>query len=101
MEEVNKSDNNCPIVLEKMTFNGFSHYTSTKNGKHSWGYISATSYCGVRIYLSHLYPVSGKTMYGEFKKELSQFMSGMKRVVAANRREYGATLDEGEKAMIF
>ena len=37
----------------------------------------------------------------EFKKELSQFMVGMKRFVASNKRESVASLDEGKKAISF
>ena len=40
-------------------------------------------------------------MYGELKKELSQFMSEMKICFAANKIKSGANLDEGTKAMIF
>ena len=40
-------------------------------------------------------------MDGGLKKELHQFMSGMKIFVAANKREYGASLDEGKRAMSF
>ena len=40
-------------------------------------------------------------MGGEFKKELSQFLSGMKIGVAYNKRESVASLDEGKKAMSF
>ena len=40
-------------------------------------------------------------MDGELKKELSQFMSLIKRVVAANRGESGASINEGKKAMSF
>ena len=36
-EEVKKSDDNCPIVLEKLTFNVFSRYMSTKKSKKSGG----------------------------------------------------------------
>ena len=61
MEEVNKSNNNFPIVLEKMTFNVFSYYISTKKSKNSGGYLSDTSYGGVLISLTHLYRMSGKT----------------------------------------
>ena len=68
LEEVNKSEDNCPIVLEKMTFNVFSHNMSTKKSKNSVWYISATSYCGVWSYLTHMYRMSGKMMDGEFKK---------------------------------
>ena len=99
LEGVNKRDDKCPIVLEKMTFNFFSHYMSTKKSKKSGGYLSTASYCGVRSSLTHLYPMSGKTMDGELKKELYQFMSGIKRVVASNKRESGASLDEWKKAM--
>ena len=40
-------------------------------------------------------------MDGEFNKELYQFMSGMEIVVAANKRDSGASLNEGKKEMIF
>ena len=101
LEEVNRTDNNFPIFLEKLTFNVFSHYMSTKKGKKSEGYLSTTIYGVVRSSLPHLYFMSGKTMDRGFKKELSQFMSGMKRVVAANKRESGASLNEGKRATSF
>ena len=74
---------------------------STKKSKKSGGHLSATIHGGVQSSLTHLYYMSGKTMNGEFKKYLSQFMSGMKRVVAAKKGEYGASLYEGKKAIIF
>ena len=67
LEKFNKSDDNYPIVLEKMTLNIFSHYLSTKKSKNSGGYLSATRYGGVRSSLTHLYRMSDNTMYGEFK----------------------------------
>ena len=33
LEEFNKSDDKCPIVLDKLTSNIFSHYISTKKSK--------------------------------------------------------------------
>ena len=87
LEEVNKNNNNnnnCLIVVDKITFNVFSHYMSTKKSKESGGYLSSIKYGGFRSSPTHLYRISGKTMDGEFKKELYQFMSGMKRVVADN-----------------
>ena len=45
--------------------------------------------------------MSGKDMDQEFKKELSQFMSGMNRVIASNKRQAGIIIDEGKKAMSF
>ena len=68
IEKVNKSDNNRPSVLEKLTLNVFFHYMSTKKSKKSGGYHSATSYGGVQSPLTHMYLMSGKTIDGEFKK---------------------------------
>ena len=35
------------------------------------------------------------------KKELSHLMPIMKRVIASNKRQYGISLDEGNKAASF
>ena len=86
LKEVNRIDDNYPIVLDKLTFNVFSDYLSTKRSENSGEYLSATSFGGVQISLTHLYRMSVKTMDGGFKKELSQFMSVIKRVVADNKR---------------
>ena len=48
-----------------------------------------------------MYHASGKDMDKIFKKELSQFMSGMKRVIASNKRQDGISIEEGKKAMIL
>ena len=45
--------------------------------------------------------MSDKTMDIGFKKEPSQFMSGMKKYVAVNKRESGASLNEGKREMGF
>ena len=74
---------------------------STKKSNNSRGYLYDTSYGGVRSSLTYLYRMSEKTMDREFDKELSKFLPGMKRVVADNKRESGASLDEGKKAMLF
>ena len=55
LEEVNRSNDNFPLVLEKLTLNVFSHYILTKKSKESGGYLSATSYGEFRSYLTHLY----------------------------------------------
>ena len=72
-----------------------------KLSKKSGGYLSATSYGGVRSSITHMYHMSGKTMDEEFKKELSKFISGMKIVVADNKKESSASIDEGKKTMSF
>ena len=56
---------------------------------------------GVQSYLIHQYHMSGKIMGRGFEKEISQFMLEMKRVVAANKRESSASIDEGKRAMGF
>ena len=66
LEEVNRSDNNYPIVLEKLTFNVFSHYMPTKKSKNSGGHLSSTTYDGDRSFPTYLYRMSGKTMDGGF-----------------------------------
>ena len=48
-----------------------------------------------------MYRVSGKEMDQGFKKELSQFMSGIKRLIASNNRQDGISIKEGKKAMSF
>ena len=99
LEEVNKSEDNCPIVLEKMTFNVFSHYVSTKKSKKS-GEVNLCYQLWWVPKCSHSY-VSYEWQDDGWRvlKKPSQFMSGMKRVVAANKRKSGASLDEGKKAM--
>ena len=84
-----------------MTFNVFPHYMSTKKSKTYGGYLYATRYGGVLSSLTNLLFMSGKTMDGGFKKELYQFMSGMKIFVTANNRDSSASLDEVNRAMRF
>ena len=85
LKEFNKIDDNCPIVLDRMEFNVFYYYISTKRSKKYGGYLSANIYGGVRSALTRLYRMSGKTMVGAFKRELSQFMSGMKKMLQLTR----------------
>ena len=98
---MNRNDDNCPILLVKMTFNIFSHYMSMKSSNNSGVYLSATSYGGIRIEITHMYCVSGNEMYQGFKRELYQLISGMKRAVVSNNRQDGISIEEGKKATIF
>ena len=68
IKAINRNDNNCPILLEKMTFNLFYHYMSMKKSKNSAVYLSDTSYGVIRSALTYLYHVSGKDTDQEFKK---------------------------------
>ena len=62
LEEVNRSDNNCPIVLDKLPFNVFYNYMPTKKIENYGGCLSATSFDGVQSSLTRLYRMIGKTM---------------------------------------
>ena len=49
-----RKDDNCPILLDKMTFNIFSQYISMKKSKNSGVYLSATIYGGICGALTHM-----------------------------------------------
>ena len=96
---INRNDDNCPIILEKMTFNLFYHYMSIEKGKNPGVYISVNRYGGIRSALTHLYQVSEEDMDQGFKKELSQMV--IMRVISYNKRKYGINLEEGKNTMSF
>ena len=68
LEDINRSNNNCLIVLEEIIFNMFSDYMPTKNSNNYRRYIYDTRYYGVQNDLTHLYPMSGKTVDRSLKK---------------------------------
>ena len=100
IDNINKADQNCPILLNKLTFNVFSHYITTRKNKKG-EYLSKAGYGQIRSSLKHLYRMSGETMSEEYEKDLSQLMSGLKRTVAAEKGVSGRDLDEGKKGMSF
>ena len=100
LHAVEKGANNCPIMLQKLSFNIFSHYLATRRNRKN-KYLSRQSYGSVRSALMHLYRTSGETMDENYKKSLSEFLSGMKRTVAQARLDNGESLDEGKKPMSF
>jgi hypothetical protein len=100
LDNINTVDNNCPVMLEKLTFNLFSHYLSTRRNKKG-EYLSKTGYGQIRSSVKHMYRMCGKEMDNTYEKLLSQFMSGLKRTVASSRAASGRSLDEGKKGMSF
>ena len=54
LKAINRNNDNCPIIMDKMTFNIFSNYMSMKKCKNSGVYIYATSYRDIHIALTHL-----------------------------------------------
>ena len=75
LDGMNKTDSNSPIILQKITFNLFSHYFTPRRNKGG-GFISKASYSGVRSAFVCMHHMSGETMP-------EYFMSGMKREVAS------------------
>ena len=63
---VEKGANNCPIMLQKLSFNIFLHYLATRRNRKN-KYLSRQSYRSVRSALMHLYRTSGETRYNLFK----------------------------------
>ena len=55
LEDIIRSNDNCSIVIKKMTFNIFSDYISTKKSKNPGRYVSSTIYGVVQRALTHLY----------------------------------------------
>jgi hypothetical protein len=100
LQAINPTEKNSPIILEKFTFNVFSHYLTQRKNKQQT-YLSKTSYSGIRSAFVHLYRMSGVAMEEKMKQDISQFMGGMKRVVASAKATNGQSLDEGKKAMTF
>ena len=101
LNAMNRNDDKCLILLAKTTFNIFSHYMSMKRSKNSGVYLYAPSYGGIRSALTHMCRVSGQEMDQLFKKELYQFMSGMKRVIDSNKSQYEISIEEGKKTTSF
>ena len=95
-----KIDSNSPIILQKITFNLFLHYLTTRWNKVG-GFLSKVCYSGVRSAFVHMYCMSGETMPKEFNIDITEFMSGMKRMVASQKAESGESLDEGNKLMSY
>ena len=54
LDAVNKSPNNCPIILTSLTFNIFSHYLTTRRKKDKC-YLEKNTYGGIRSALTHLF----------------------------------------------
>ena len=100
LDGMNKTYSNYPIILQKITFNLFSYYLTTRWNKGG-EFLSKASYSGVRSALVHMYHMSGETMPEEFKIDITQFMSGTKRTVAPQKDESGESLDEGKNSVIY
>ena len=100
LDEMNKTDINSPIILQKITFNLFSHYLKTRRNKGR-GFVSKASYSVVRSAFVNMYLMSGETIPKELNIELSQFMSEMKRTISPQKADIGESLYEGKKSISY
>ena len=100
LDGMKKTDSNHPIILQKITFNLFLHYLTTRWNKGD-GFLSKASYSGVRIALVHMYSMSRDKIPEDFKIEISQFTSEMKRTVDSQKDDIGEILDKGKKSMSY
>lgn len=62
-------------------------------------YLSASMYNGMRSSLVHLLRQMVKKMDKELERLLAQYVKGLKRVVANNKKETGQKLTEGKRHM--
>ena len=117
IESVNCQDDNCPILLQNLTFHIFSSYLVSKHqGRTSGGegggvgggqedeptqYMSNSVYKTARSAIVYLHKESGTEMCSELRQRLCDFMSGMRRKVASQRKENGVSIMEGKRKMSF
>ena len=93
-------EENCPIILSKLTFSIFSYYISTRRNTDG-SLKSRAFYGGLRAALMDIYRLSSYKMEEKFQKDLSIFMGGMKREVIREKIEKGISFDEGKRPMSF
>jgi len=74
LSAVNRTDQNSPVVLEKLSFNIFAHYMTTRKNRKGH-LLSKSSYGGIRSALQHLHRANGTKMDGAMDKPLSEFMT--------------------------
>ena len=98
--KVNKHDNNCPIVLQTVTFNIISNYLVNKKRK-TGEMLSKSSYGSLWSALAHLHKIAGQEIPSQFQQEMSTFTRGIKRKVPQEKLELGHSLEEGKKPMNF
>ncbi len=73
---------NCPLVLDCLTFKIFSEFIASK--KQDGKMMSKSTYEGYKSALRHIYRSSKYEMEAGFEKNLSLFMSGLVRKVSTS-----------------
>eukprot|EP00957_Ditylum_brightwellii_P097208 7403541-Ditylum_brightwellii.AAC.1 len=80
LSAIQQGEDNCPLMLQKMTFNIFLHYL-TMQKKSKGKLLPQTAYSCICSSLCHLYRMTGQDIGPEFKKNMGHFLSGMKQTV--------------------
>ena len=81
--QMDRTNDQSPIVLEKMTFDILSHYISTRKRMKNENYLSASNYGKIRSSLTHMFRRSGQDMNKDLEKNLTESMKGLKKTAAA------------------
>jgi len=87
-------------LLDKLTFNLFSHYLTTRKNRDG-EYLSKAGYGQIRSALKHLYRQCSEKFDDDYDRDLSQFMSGLKHRIALSRAASGRSLEQGKKGMTY
>ena len=98
LERSNQHDQNCPVILQRLTFNLFSHYVTTRK-KNGGGSLSKSTYGSIRSAFKYLHKMAGSQVSEEYERSLTQFNRGMIRQITTEKAEKGVSLEEGKKAM--
>ena len=114
VEAVNCQDDNCPILLQNLTFQIFSSYLVTKRQGRTGGgqgdgpeessgpqFMSNSTYETARSAIVYLHKEAGVEVDRDLRQRLCDFMSGMRRKVASQRKENGVSIMEGKRKMSF
>ena len=98
LERSNQHNQNCPVILQRLTFNLFSHYVTTRK-KNGGGLLSKSTYGSIRSAFKYLHKMAGSQVSEEYERSLTQFNKGMIRQITTEKAEKSVSLEEGKKAM--
>ena len=70
LENISKELNNCPIILQALTFNIVAQYMTSRKKKNS-EYHSASTYSGIRSALAFIHKAAGFKPLPGFTENMS------------------------------
>ena len=104
LKKMNRYDNNCPVVLQHVSFSEFTKYMLDFRSKDEDGvlhYLSKSAYGHMKSAFGNLFKTSGQNMESVLAAELNQFSNSLSRKIAEAKVSSGQSLDEGKKPMSF